>query len=69
MGEEHKRVCAYVDLEAVLWNLRQIHEGTAEKTQVIAVIKADGYGHGAIPIAQKLEAQEYLWGFAVATPE
>lgn len=69
MGEKHKRVCAYVDLEAILWNLRQIHAGTAEKTQVIAVIKADGYGHGAIPIAQKIEDQEYLWGFAVATPE
>lgn len=69
MGKEHSRVCAYVDLEAILWNLRQIHQGTAEETQVIAVIKADGYGHGAIPIAQKIETQEFLWGFAVATAE
>lgn len=69
MGKEHGRVCACVDLDAVLWNLRQIHQGTAEKTQVIAVIKADGYGHGAIPIARKVEEEEYLWGFAVATAE
>ena len=66
---EHRRVCAYVNLEAILWNLQQIQAGTAEDTQVIAVIKADGYGHGAIPIARKIEAQDYLWGFAVATPE
>lgn len=69
MEMEHRRVCAYVNLEAILWNLQQIQAGTAEDTRVIAVIKADGYGHGAIPIAQKIEAQEYLWGFAVATPE
>lgn len=69
MEIEHRRVCAYVDLEAILWNLQQIQAGTSENTQVIAVIKADGYGHGAIPIAQKIETQEYLWGFAVATPQ
>lgn len=69
MENLHRRVCAYVDLEAVLWNLRQIHGITARHTQVAAVIKADGYGHGAIPIARKLENEEYLWGFAVATAE
>ncbi len=69
MQAEYRRVCAYVDLEAILWNLRQIQAGTAEDTQVVAVIKADGYGHGAVPIAQKIETLEYLWGFAVATPQ
>ena len=39
--EEHRRVCAHVDLDAVLWNLQQIHEGTAEGTRIVAVIKAD----------------------------
>ena len=69
MENLHRRVCAYVDLEAVLWNLRQIHGMTARHTQVAAVIKADGYGHGAVPIARKLENETYLWGFAVATAE
>ncbi|MCI9196781.1 MAG: alanine racemase [Lachnospiraceae bacterium] len=67
--EEHRRVCAHVDLDAVLWNLQQIHEGTAEGTRIVAVIKADGYGHGAVPIARKVEGLDYLWGFAVATAE
>lgn len=69
MERKHRRVCAYVDLEAVMWNLQQIHEATAEHTKIVAVIKADGYGHGAVPIAQKTEGLEYLWGFAVATAE
>lgn len=69
MGEQHRRICAYVDLEAVLWNLRQVHRNTAGHTQIMAVIKADGYGHGAVPIARKLEGEGCLWGFAVATPQ
>lgn len=40
-----------------------------EGTRIIAVIKADGYGHGAIPIARLMESKEYIWGFAVATAE
>lgn len=31
-----------------------------------AVVKTDGYGHGAVPIARMAEEYEYIWGFAVA---
>ena len=33
----------------------------------MAVIKSDGYGHGAIQVAEVLEKYDYIWGFAVAT--
>lgn len=71
MREEklHRRVCAYVNLDAVMWNLEQIHKNIHEKSKIIAVIKANGYGHGAVPIAKKAEHLEYVWGFAVATCE
>ena len=36
-------------------------------TQMIAVVKTDGYGHGAKEIAGCIESLPYLWGFAVAT--
>jgi alanine racemase len=36
---------------------------------MIAVIKADGYGHGAVEIARLVEDYTYLYGFAVATAE
>ena len=34
---------------------------------MIAVIKTDGYGHGAVQIARLLEPVDYIWGYAVAT--
>lgn len=36
---------------------------------MLAVVKMDGYGHGAVQIAALLEPKEYIWGCAVATPE
>ena len=35
----------------------------------MAVVKADGYGHGAVPFAERLEPKEDIWGFAVAAAE
>ena len=42
---------AVVDLDAIGHNVRVLrdHAGSA---QVMAVVKADGYGHGAIPVAR-----------------
>ena len=28
----------------------------------MAVLKTDGYGHGAVPIAEMFEETEYVWG-------
>lgn len=38
-------------------------------TKIIAVIKADGYGHGAEAVAALIHDRDYIWGFAVATAE
>lgn len=38
-------------------------------TKMVCVIKTDGYGHGALPIARLAEHMEDIWGFAVATAE
>ena len=38
-----------------------------KNTQMMAVIKMDGYGHGAVQIAKLLEPMDYIWGYAVAT--
>lgn len=34
-----------------------------------AVVKADCYGHGAVPIARMIQNYDYIWGYACATPE
>lgn len=63
------RVWAEVDLDAVLFNIESIKKNINEDTKIIAVIKADGYGHGAEHIARMLEKEEQVWGYAVATAE
>ena len=35
----------------------------------MAVVKTDGYGHGAVPIARLFEETAYVWGYATASLE
>lgn len=61
------RVRADIDLDAVLYNMESMHKNLKPGTKMAAVIKADGYGHGAIEISKVIEDLPYLWGYAVAT--
>lgn len=69
MKDLYKRVAAYINLDAVEANFNSMRANISKDTKMAAVIKADGYGHGAVPIAKLMEEKEYLWGFAVATVE
>jgi alanine racemase len=57
-----------VDLGALEFNYWQVRKRIPEGVKILAVVKADAYGHGAIPISLKLEklGVEY---FGVAIPE
>ena len=46
-----------VDLDALAWNLGQIRRHLGAHRRILAVVKADAYGHGAVPIALRLEAE------------
>lgn len=63
------RVCAEINLDAVAYNFKSMRENLAPGTKMIAVVKADGYGHGAVPIARMAEEYGDIWGFAAATIE
>lgn len=65
----NNRIYAKIDLDAVRHNLDAIHKIIKPGTKVMAVIKTDAYGHGALPIADVLEQIEYVYGYAVATAE
>ncbi len=67
--KEFNRVCARIDLDAIEENLERMKERINEHARIMPVIKTDGYGHGAVPIARLLEPKTYVWGFAVATVE
>lgn len=67
--QKYSRVCAVISLDAVEENFRNMRANTNPKAKMIAVVKADGYGHGAVPVAKLVKDYDYIWGFAVATAE
>jgi len=58
---------AQIDLDALVFNFRQLQKRVPKGVKILAVVKADAYGHGAVPISRKLEkiGVEYL-GVAIA---
>jgi alanine racemase len=54
------RAQARVDLEAVRANVRALR-GHAGSAQVMVVVKADGYGHGMVPVARAALAGGATW--------
>ena len=69
MHNEYSRVCARIDLGAVEYNLNSMRANIPAGTKIMAVIKTDAYGHGAVEIARDLESKDYIWGYATATAE
>ena len=67
--EHYERVCAGVNLDAIATNMDRIKEKLPESVKMMAVVKSDGYGHGAVPISKKLEPRDDIFGFATATAE
>ena len=56
-------VNAYIDLRAIIHNIKVIKKH-AESSKIIAVVKANAYGHGVSEVAEVLN--DYVDGFAVA---
>ncbi|HEY3026266.1 MAG TPA: alanine racemase, partial [Pyrinomonadaceae bacterium] len=59
---------ARIDLDALASNFRTIKEQVEREVKVMAVVKADAYGHGAVQCARRLEKEGADW-FGVALPE
>jgi len=53
---------AEIDLKALAFNYRQIEKKIPGGVKILGVVKADAYGHGAVPVSLKLEelGVEYL---------
>lgn len=61
------RTWAEIDLDALRHNYKVIKSKT-KCQKIMAIIKADAYGHGAVPIAQVL-SKEGVYAFGVATAD
>lgn len=68
MEEIIRRTWAEIDLDALAENYRQVRLAANPKAQVCCVVKADGYGHGALRVAAELESLGAGW-FAVSNLE
>lgn len=62
-----RRTRVEVDLAAIVANARTVRAMTG--TEVFAVVKADGYGHGAVAVARALTAARAAAGFCVSLVE
>ena len=65
----HDRVWAQIDMDAVLFNMESMRANISDGVKIVAVLKTNGYGHGAVPIMREMEKLPYVWGYAAATFE
>ena len=61
------RVYAKIHLDHIEENMKAMEKNLTPGTKMIGVVKADGYGHGAVPVAKAIDP--YVCGYAVATAE
>jgi alanine racemase len=59
---------AEIDLNKLAANFQQIKQRVASTARIMAVVKANAYGHGAVECARRLAAEGADW-FGVALPE
>ncbi|MGW2628232.1 alanine racemase [Streptomyces chattanoogensis] len=67
MNETAKRARATIDVAAVRSNVRALRD-RAPRAELMAVVKADGYGHGAVPCARAARQAGASW-LGTALPE
>ena len=54
--KQYHRVYARISLENIRYNLESIRSKSGSNVMVMPVIKADGYGHGAVETARSIES-------------
>ena len=54
------RTWAAIDLDALAHNYRALRALLPPGCRLLAPVKSNGYGHGAVPVAKKLEAWELI---------
>ncbi|MEU9715206.1 alanine racemase [Streptomyces sp. NPDC047976] len=67
MNETPMRVCAEIDLDAVRENVRALR-ARAPRAELMAVVKSNAYGHGAVQCARAAQEAGATW-LGTATPE
>jgi alanine racemase len=66
MLKQNYRAWVEIDLSAIRHNIRSLKSLLSSSTELMAVVKADGYGHGAIAVSQAVLEAGATW-LGVAT--
>lgn len=66
---EQQRAWVEIDLSALANNVREIKRLLAPNTAIMAIVKADAYGHGAIDVARTILAEGVEWLAVATVPE
>ena len=67
-SDSHRPTWAEIDLDALAANFHNVKNLVGPGVKVMAVVKADAYGHGAVKCAERLSQEGADW-FGVALPE
>ncbi len=66
---QHDRAWVEINLAALAHNVQQLKSLLSPQTDLMAVVKADAYGHGAITVAQTALAHGASWLGVATIPE
>jgi alanine racemase len=69
MLRQNHRAWVEVDLSAIKHNVRQLKRGLAPDVDLMAIVKADAYGHGAIAVSQSALEAGATWLGVATIPE
>lgn len=64
---QFERAYAKIHLDRIEDNMKTMQNNLTPGTKMFGVVKADGYGHGAVPVAKTIDS--YVFAYAVATAE
>lgn len=64
-----QRAWVEIDLAALAHNVQQLKSILSPRTQLLAVVKADAYGHGAVTVAQTVLQSGASWLGVATVPE
>jgi alanine racemase len=68
LPESQRPTWAEINLDNLAFNFRSVKNFVGDEVKYMAVVKANGYGHGAVECAKRLEREGIDW-FGVALPE
>ena len=56
--KKYSRTYAQIDLGAIRHNISEERKRVGDHVKIMAVIKADAYGHGDVQVAEALRSEE-----------